>query len=100
MLTTMCVRSVPFSHVHVFASQAPLSTGILQARILEWDLPNSGTEPASPSLQADSLPTDPPGKPSHHCKFSQYPLPPLLHIFFFFSCDENFFRSTLIATFI
>ena len=37
--------------------------GILQARILEWlpfpspaDLPNTGIEPGSPALQADSLP--------------------------------------------
>ena len=27
------------------------------------DLPNPGTEPGSPSLQADSLPSEPPGKP-------------------------------------
>jgi len=27
------------------------------------DLPNPGTEPSSPALQADSLPTEPPGKP-------------------------------------
>ena len=27
------------------------------------DLPNPGIEPGSPALQADSLPTDPPGKP-------------------------------------
>ena len=26
------------------------------------DLPNPGTEPASPALQADSLPSEPPGK--------------------------------------
>ena len=26
------------------------------------DLPDSGTEPRSPELQADSLPSDPPGK--------------------------------------
>ena len=39
--------------------------GILQARILEWvafpfsgDLSNSGIEPRSPSLQADSLPAE------------------------------------------
>ena len=45
---------------------------ILQARILEWvafpfsrDLPNSGTEPRSPALQADSLPAEPPGKPKN-----------------------------------
>ena len=27
------------------------------------DLPNAGTEPGSPALQADSLPSEPPGKP-------------------------------------
>ena len=27
------------------------------------DLPNPGTEPRSPTLQADSLPSEPPGKP-------------------------------------
>ena len=43
---------------------------ILQARILEWiafpfskDLPNPGIEPRSPSLQVDSLPTEPQGSP-------------------------------------
>ena len=43
--------------------------GILQARILEWaaiffsrDLPDPGIEPGSPALQADSLPSEPPGK--------------------------------------
>ena len=46
--------------------------GILQARILEWlaflfsrDLPNPGMEPRSPSLQVDSLPVEPPGKPKN-----------------------------------
>ena len=29
------------------------------------DLPNPGIEPGSPTLQADSLPSEPPGKP--HC---------------------------------
>ena len=44
--------------------------GILQARILEWvampssrDLPNPGIKPRSPALQADSLLSEPPGKP-------------------------------------
>ena len=44
--------------------------GILQARILEWvvmpssgDLPLPRIEPGSPALQADSLPSEPPGKP-------------------------------------
>ena len=46
--------------------------GILQARILEWvpfpspgDLPNPGIEPRSPTLQADSLPAEPQGKPKN-----------------------------------
>ena len=41
---------------------------ILQARILEWvpfpspgDLPDPGIEPGSPVLQADALPSEPPG---------------------------------------
>ena len=46
--------------------------GILQARILEWvafpspgDLPNPGIKPRSPTLQADSLPAEPQGKPKN-----------------------------------
>ena len=44
-------------------------SGILQARILEWvavpspgDFPNPGIKPQSPTLQAGSLPSEPPGK--------------------------------------
>ena len=44
--------------------------GIFQARIPEWvaisfsrDLPDPGTEPGSPSLQAGALPSEPPGEP-------------------------------------
>ena len=44
--------------------------GILQARILEWVaisfsrcLPDPGIKPRSPALQADTLTSDPPGKP-------------------------------------
>ena len=54
------------------ARQVPLSIGIVQARILEWiaisfskDLPNPGTEPRFLTLQADSLPSESPGKPIH-----------------------------------
>ena len=41
--------------------------GILQARTLEWagNLPNPGIKPRSPTLQADSLPAEPPGKPNN-----------------------------------
>ena len=52
------------------ARQAPLSMGILQARILEWvacpplgDLPNTEIKSRSPTLQADSLPSEPQGSP-------------------------------------
>ena len=34
------------------------------------NLPNPGIEPGSPTLQADSLPTEPPGKPYHLYVFS------------------------------
>ena len=67
-----------FSHVRLFAipwtiaRQAPLSMEILQARILEWvAMPfsrgssNQGIETRSPTLQADSLPSEPPGKPKN-----------------------------------
>ena len=57
------------------ARQAPLSMGILQARILEWvampssrDLPSPGIEPMSlmsPALAGGSLPLAPPGKPEY-----------------------------------
>ena len=50
--------------------------GILQARILEWvtfsspgDLPNPGIKPRTPTLQVDSLPAEPQGKP-FDCKAS------------------------------
>ena len=44
--------------------------GILQARMLEWvafsspaDLPDPGIESRSPTLEADALTSEPPGKP-------------------------------------
>ena len=52
------------------APKAPLSMGILQARILEWVAMCSsrgssqpGIKSRSPALQADSLPTELPVKP-------------------------------------
>ena len=57
--------------------------GILQARILEWvAIPFSrgssqprepGIEPASPALQADYLPSQPPGKPINARSRTQIP---------------------------
>ena len=53
--------------------------GILQDRILEWvafpfspDLPNPGMEPRSATLQVDSLPTEPQGKPFRPLSWSNY----------------------------
>ena len=54
------------------AHQGPLSMGF--STLEYWsglsfpspaDLPDPGIEPGSPALQADSLPIEPPGKPSH-----------------------------------
>ena len=59
------------SHVQLFATPWTVH-GILQARILEWvafpffrGSPTSGIEPRSPTLQADSLPAEPQGKPKN-----------------------------------
>ena len=58
--------SAPGSSVH----------GILQARILEWvafpfpgNPPDSGIKPRSAALQADSLPSEPPGQPYFMCGY-------------------------------
>jgi len=54
------------------AHKAPLAMGF--SRQGYWsglpfpspgDLPNPEIEPGSPALQADTLPSDPPGKPEH-----------------------------------
>ena len=73
------------SRVRLFATQwtvahqAPLSMGF--SRQEYWsdlpcsppgDLPNLGIEPRSPSLQADSLPAELPGKPKKIWKTSIY----------------------------
>ena len=68
----MCLSCSVISNsfqTHGLANQAPLSLGILQARILEWAartssraLPNPEIEPRSSALQADSLLSEPQGK--------------------------------------
>ena len=72
----MCSVLSHFSCVQLFATpwtiahRVRLTVGILQARILEWvampssrGSPNPGIEPTSAALQADSLPSESPGKP-------------------------------------
>ena len=55
----------------IVGCQAPLSLGFPKEEYwsglpfpLVGDLPDPGTEPRSPALQVDSLPSEPPGKPS------------------------------------
>ena len=68
MLCCAVLSCSVFETLRTVAHQAPLSMGILQARSglpyppLE-DLTNPGGEPRSPTLQADSLPAELPGKP-------------------------------------
>ena len=69
-----CVLS-GFSHVRLFATlwavahQAPVSMEYSRQEYQRWlpfpslgDLPNPGIKPLSPALQADTLPSEPPGK--------------------------------------
>ena len=72
----MKVKSL--SHVRLFETpwtisyQAPLSMEFFRQEY--WSglpfpspgaLPNTGIEPGSPALQADALPSEPPGKPAY-----------------------------------
>ena len=70
-----CVLS-HFNRVRLFgtlwtiACETPLSMGFPSQEYCSGlpfpspgDLPNPGIKPVSPALQADSLPTEPPGKP-------------------------------------
>ena len=80
-----------FDPLDCIARQAPLSMGF--SRQEYWSglpfpspghLPNPGIEPGSPALQADSLPSEPPGRPSvpdarlHECPGLVPPSPPCL----------------------
>jgi len=40
--------------------------------LLQEDLPDPGIEPRSPALQADTLPSEPPGKPVHTYIYTIY----------------------------
>ena len=70
----MCVLS-RFNHVELYATlwtvacQAPLSMGFSREEYRNGlscpapgDLPDPEAKPGSPALQADSLPSEPPGK--------------------------------------
>ena len=53
------------------------NTGVCCHFLLQGDLPNPGIEPRSPALQADSLLTEPPGKPM--CKIDSQREPAIQH---------------------
>ena len=74
--TKRCLKLKLFSHVRLFATpwtvayQAPPSMGV--SRQENWSglpfpspggLPDPGIEPRSPTLEADALTSEPPGKP-------------------------------------
>ena len=66
LLSSVLLFAIPWT----VARQAPLSTGLYRHEYWsEWpfpspgDLLNPGIEPMSPELQADSLPSEAPGKP-------------------------------------
>ena len=71
---SVCVLAAQLGLTFCNPSSPPGSSlqGILQARILEWvaisfsrgNLPDSEIEPRSLALQADSFPSEPPGKSS------------------------------------
>ena len=73
------------SHVRLFvnpwtvAQLAPLSMGFSRQECWSGvpfpspgDLPDLGIEPRSPALQADALPSEPPGKPITSLSSSQF----------------------------
>ena len=75
LLSRVRLFSTPWTVAH----QAPLSMGF--SRQEYWsglpfpspgDLPDPGIEPRSPTLQADALTSEPPGKP---VKFKDQPCP-------------------------
>ena len=76
-MTSILVKVKLLSRVRLFATpwtvayQAPPSMGFSSQECWSGvpvdpspgDLPNPGIEPGSPALQADALPSEPPGKP-------------------------------------
>ena len=68
----MCFMAQSFVTLWIVAHQAPLSLGILQTRIVEWIAMTSSSgstqprdRPRSPTLQMDSLGSEPLGKLNH-----------------------------------
>ena len=67
-MTPWTIQSVEFSRPEYWSGQPFPSPG---------DLPNPGIEPRSPTLQEDSLPAEPQGKPLNHLRPIRKTLEPL-----------------------
>ena len=83
-----------FATIWTVAHQAPLSMGILQARIQKWVAMPSSRESSQPrdwtqvsSIAADSLPSESPGKPSF--KYNLY-----ICNFIYFNFCEHLYLTT------
>ena len=62
--------SPPGSSVHRLSPGK--NTGVGCHALLQGNLPYPGIEPWSPALKADSLPSEPPGKPTRKLTFENY----------------------------
>ena len=80
LVAQLCPALCDPMNIWLVAHQAPLSIGF--SRQEYWirlpfpspgDLPNPGTELRSPALQADSLPSEPPGKPQFRNQLLELP---------------------------
>ena len=70
LLSHVCLFVTPWT----VAYKAPLSKGFSRQEywsglpfLSSGDLPDPGIKPGSPTLQADALPSEPPGKPCNDC---------------------------------
>ena len=94
------------SHVQLFATlwtvahQAPLSMGFSRQEYwsrlpfpIPGDLPDPGIEPASPTLQADSLLSEPQGKPLVVMQMFSYTRPFLSYAGHFSSREKDWLCS-------
>ena len=103
ILLCVCVEVKLLSRVRLFATpwtvvyQAPQSMGF--SRQEYWsgvsfpspgDLPDPGIKPRSPALQADALPSEPPGKPLCVLKVVFTFLVILSHLFIFSESEATF----------
>ena len=64
MFACLCVYLDSLSYINIDLWNSPgKKTGVGGHFLLQGDLPDPGIEPGSSELQADSLPSEPQGKP-------------------------------------